>query len=47
MAQERDRLTEHIDDLVHTREVLDTLIASNRALRASQLFGSAREVSRG
>jgi DNA-binding transcriptional MerR regulator len=35
MAQERDRLTEHIADLVRTRDTLDELIAVNRAHRAS------------
>lgn len=35
MAQERDRLTEHIADLVRTRDALDELMATNRAHRAS------------
>ncbi|MFG1893201.1 MerR family transcriptional regulator [Micromonospora zamorensis] len=34
MRQERDRLDRHIEDLVHTRGVLDELIAANRAHRA-------------
>jgi DNA-binding transcriptional MerR regulator len=33
MMQERDRLTEHIADLVRTRDSLDGLIAGNRAHR--------------
>ncbi|WP_410667702.1 MerR family transcriptional regulator [Amycolatopsis sp. cmx-4-68] len=33
MTQERDRLTEHIADLVRTRDSLDGLIAANRAHR--------------
>lgn len=35
MAQERDRLTSHIAELVHTRDSLDQLIATNRAHRAT------------
>ncbi|MFG2550340.1 MerR family transcriptional regulator [Streptomyces sp. NPDC048581] len=35
MAEERDRLSEHIEDLVRTREALDRLMATNRAHRAS------------
>ncbi|MGW5093742.1 MerR family transcriptional regulator [Streptomyces nodosus] len=31
MAQERDRLSEHITELVHTRDALDALMAANRA----------------
>jgi DNA-binding transcriptional MerR regulator len=33
MAQERDRLSEHIADLVHTRDALDGLMATARAHR--------------
>lgn len=33
MRQERDRLTEHIADLVRTRDALDDLMAVNRAHR--------------
>ncbi|WP_017572544.1 MerR family transcriptional regulator [Nocardiopsis halotolerans] len=33
MEQERDRLTEHIGDLVRTRDVLDDLMAKARAYR--------------
>ncbi|GGK99937.1 MerR family transcriptional regulator [Sphaerisporangium melleum] len=33
MVQERDRLTEHIAELVRTRDSLDRLIAVNRAHR--------------
>ncbi|TDC59249.1 MerR family transcriptional regulator [Micromonospora sp. KC207] len=33
MGQERDRLDQHIDDLIRTRAVLDDLIAANRAHR--------------
>jgi DNA-binding transcriptional MerR regulator len=33
MALERARLTEHIDELVRTRDHLDALIAANRAYR--------------
>ncbi|MFF6982016.1 MerR family transcriptional regulator [Streptomyces sp. NPDC008343] len=32
-AEERDRLSEHIEDLIRTREALDTLMATNRAHR--------------
>ncbi|GGV73701.1 hypothetical protein GCM10010294_36190 [Streptomyces griseoloalbus] len=35
MAQERDRLTEHIAALLHTRDALDGLVATARAHRAS------------
>jgi DNA-binding transcriptional MerR regulator len=35
MAQERERLSEHITDLIRTRDTLDGLIATNRAHRAS------------
>ncbi|MBF8184727.1 MerR family transcriptional regulator [Nonomuraea sp. K274] len=35
MAQERDRLSEHITDLIRTRDALDGLMATNRAHRAS------------
>ncbi|WP_331739228.1 MerR family transcriptional regulator (plasmid) [Streptomyces sp. NBC_00637] len=33
MAEERERLSEHIADLVHTRDALDELMAVNRAYR--------------
>lgn len=33
MAQERERLSEHIDDLVRTREALDGLMAAAREYR--------------
>lgn len=33
MAQERDRLSAHIADLVHTRDALDELMAAARAHR--------------
>ncbi|MBP0459724.1 MerR family transcriptional regulator [Streptomyces montanisoli] len=33
MAQERDRLSEHIADLVRTRDALDTLVAAARTYR--------------
>ncbi|MGW1837105.1 MerR family transcriptional regulator [Streptomyces sp. BBFR2] len=33
MAQERDRLTAHIADLVRTRDALDTVMATARAYR--------------
>ncbi|PZG23135.1 MerR family transcriptional regulator [Nonomuraea aridisoli] len=35
MAQERDRLSEHITDLIRTRDALDGLIIANRAHRES------------
>jgi DNA-binding transcriptional MerR regulator len=35
MAQERDRLSDHIADLVRTRDALDELMAVNRAHRAT------------
>ncbi|MFI7453027.1 MerR family transcriptional regulator [Nonomuraea sp. NPDC049714] len=35
MAQERDRLSEHIADLIRTRDTLDELMAVNRAHRAT------------
>ncbi|MFJ8636298.1 MerR family transcriptional regulator [Streptomyces sp. NPDC093568] len=35
MAEERDRLSEHIEDLIRTREALDRLMATNRAHRAA------------
>ncbi|MET9073401.1 MerR family transcriptional regulator [Streptomyces sp. NPDC004232] len=35
MAQERDRLSEHIDELVRTRTALDVLMATARAHRES------------
>ncbi|MES4900794.1 MULTISPECIES: MerR family transcriptional regulator [unclassified Streptomyces] len=33
MAQEHDRLSRHIDDLIHTRDALEGLMAANRAHR--------------
>jgi len=33
MAEERDRLSEHIADLIRTRDSLDVLMATNRAHR--------------
>ncbi|MFF3855603.1 MerR family transcriptional regulator [Micromonospora sp. NPDC002575] len=33
MSQERDRLDQHIEDLIKTRAALDDLIAANRAHR--------------
>jgi hypothetical protein len=33
MAQERDRLSEHINDLIRTRDALDVLIDTARAHR--------------
>ncbi|MFF7052907.1 MerR family transcriptional regulator [Streptomyces griseorubiginosus] len=33
LAEERDRLTEHIAELIRTRDALDTLMATNRAHR--------------
>jgi DNA-binding transcriptional MerR regulator len=35
MAQERDRLSGHIADLIRTRDALDGLMAANRAHRES------------
>lgn len=35
MAQERERLSEHIDELVRTRDALDGLMAAARAHRES------------
>ncbi len=35
MLQERDRLTDHIAELIRTRDSLDQLIATNRAHRAT------------
>ncbi|MFJ9024935.1 MerR family transcriptional regulator [Streptomyces sp. NPDC102259] len=34
MAEERERLSDHIADLAHTRDALDVLMATNRAHRA-------------
>lgn len=42
MAQERDRLTRHIADLVDTRDALDGLMATNRAHRDSLRAADAR-----
>ncbi|MEU0408283.1 MerR family transcriptional regulator [Streptomyces griseorubiginosus] len=33
MAEERDRLTDHIAELIRTRDALDSLMATNRAHR--------------
>ncbi|WP_449352868.1 MerR family transcriptional regulator [Streptomyces shaanxiensis] len=33
MAEERDRLTDHIAELIRTRDALDGLMATNRAYR--------------
>lgn len=33
MAEERERLSEHIEDLIRTRDALDRLMATNRAHR--------------
>ncbi|MFJ8815151.1 MerR family transcriptional regulator [Amycolatopsis thermoflava] len=35
MLRERDRLTQHIAEMIRTRESLDELIAANRAYRAT------------
>lgn len=35
MAQEHDRLSRHIDELIHTRDALEGLMATNRAHRES------------
>jgi DNA-binding transcriptional MerR regulator len=35
MVQERDQLTAHIEELVHTRDALDRLIATNRHHRST------------
>jgi DNA-binding transcriptional MerR regulator len=35
MAEERDRLSEHIADLIRTRDALDGLMATNRSYRES------------
>jgi DNA-binding transcriptional MerR regulator len=35
MAQERDRLSAHIADLIHTRDALDGLMAANQTHRES------------
>lgn len=45
MAQERDRLSEYIDELVRTRDALDGLMATARAHRES-LRTPARTASR-
>ncbi|MGW0421297.1 MerR family transcriptional regulator [Streptomyces sp. NPDC003015] len=39
MAEERDRLSEHIEDLIHTRNALDGLMAVNRAHRETLRTG--------
>ncbi|MFF1303268.1 MerR family transcriptional regulator [Streptomyces sp. NPDC058307] len=39
MAEERDRLSEHIADLIRTRDALDGLMAVNRAHRESLRVG--------
>jgi hypothetical protein len=33
MAEERERLSAHIDELIRTREALDALMAAGRAFR--------------
>ena len=40
MAQERNRLSEHIDELVRTRAALDGLMATARAHRESEALAS-------
>ncbi|WP_280489337.1 hypothetical protein [Nocardia carnea] len=35
LAQERDRLSAHIDELIRTRDALDQLMVVNRAHRAT------------
>ena len=37
MVQERDHLTAHIEELVHTRDALDGLIAANRNHRRTMV----------
>ena len=44
MEQERDRVTEHIADLVGTRDSLDELIAASRAHRDA-LLGSGEQAA--
>ncbi|MFJ9154097.1 MerR family transcriptional regulator [Streptomyces sp. NPDC102270] len=39
MAEERDRLSEHIEDLIRTRDALDGLMAVNRAHRETLRAG--------
>jgi DNA-binding transcriptional MerR regulator len=39
MAEERDRLSEHIEDLIRTRDALDGLMAVNRAHRETLRVG--------
>ncbi|MGW0179704.1 MerR family transcriptional regulator [Nocardia sp. NPDC003345] len=39
MESERDRLSAHIDELIHTRDALDRLMAVNRAHRATLTSG--------
>jgi DNA-binding transcriptional MerR regulator len=41
MIEERERLDTHIDELIHARDVLDGLIASNRAHRNAHRNASA------
>ncbi|MER7886732.1 MerR family transcriptional regulator [Streptomyces fimicarius] len=45
MEQERERLSAHIDDLLSTRDALDTLMATNRAHRRTldRPAGSGRD----
>ncbi|MFE5563405.1 MerR family transcriptional regulator [Amycolatopsis japonica] len=43
LAQERDRLTEHIAGLVHTRDVLDELIADSARVHGQRLKSTASE----
>jgi hypothetical protein len=41
MAQERDRLCAHIDDLLRTRDALDVLMATARAHRERTIADTA------
>ncbi|MET7692884.1 MerR family transcriptional regulator [Streptomyces sp. NPDC005483] len=42
MAEERDKLSAHIEDLIRTRDALDGLMATNRAHRETLLHGATR-----
>lgn len=46
MTQERDRITEHIEELTRARDALDRLIESNREHRARLQPHSSPRVSR-
>ncbi|MEU3986344.1 hypothetical protein AB0F77_40880 [Streptomyces sp. NPDC026672] len=46
MAEERDRLSAHIAELVHTRESLDALISANRAHSESRRTTTTAEAAR-